>query len=131
MIFVCQRGERQPLLDAFDRFLEETDPTYLGVAMDGSNWFSKLVFYWVNPLMEKGVRGKLQSPDDLFDLPLQLTCSSVSLKLDKALIGNVDEVQKKILQQRLHGKVFESGFPIGLEPVKIGTCVFFVNISWS
>lgn len=91
--------------NAFDRFLEEQDPTYLGIAMEQSNWLSKLIFYWVNPLMSKGVQRKLLNTDDLFDLPVPLSCTSVGLKLDKALIGNVDHIQKQILQQRSCGKL--------------------------
>lgn len=103
---ICfKQGEEQSLLGshAFDRFLEEQDPAYLGVAMEDANWLSKSIFYWVNPLMNKGAQGKLNSPDDLFDLPVYLSCSSVNLKLDKALIGNIDDVQKRILQQRYQG----------------------------
>lgn len=71
--------------------------------MEGSSWLSKLLFYWVNPLMEKGVQGKLREPDDLFDLPESLSSSTLSQKLDKALIGNIDEIQRKIIQKRLQG----------------------------
>lgn len=53
--------------------------------------------------MNKGVQGKLANTDDLYDLPVPLSCTSVGLKLDKALIGNVDLIQKQILQQRSHG----------------------------
>ena len=33
-------------------------------------WLSKLFLYWVNPLIVKGRKGKLESADDVFDLPL-------------------------------------------------------------
>lgn len=100
-----QQDERSPLLghSVFDRFLEEQDPTDLGVAMEGSSWLSRLLFYWVNPLMDKGVQGRLSDPDDLFDLPVAISSSTLSQKLDKALIGNIDDIQRRIIQKRLQG----------------------------
>lgn len=71
--------------------------------MEDASWLSKIIFYWVNPLMNKGAQGKLNNADDLFDLPASLDCSIVSSKLEKALMGNIDDVQKKILHQRLQG----------------------------
>ncbi|XP_018573016.1 multidrug resistance-associated protein 7 [Anoplophora glabripennis] len=80
-------GENQPLLtsNAYVRFTEEGDPTYLGVAMEEANWFSKLLFYWVNPMMEKGLQGKISNSDDLYDLPMSLNCGLISAKLSKHL----------------------------------------------
>lgn len=43
---------------AYVRFSEEGDPQYLGVALEGVNVLSKLLFSWVGPLMEKGVQGE-------------------------------------------------------------------------
>lgn len=84
-------GERQNLLtnsgNAFSRFSEEQDPNYLGVGMEDIPWLSKVLFYWVNPLMKKGAEGKLLHPDDLFDLPDNLNSTTLSRKLDDALIG--------------------------------------------
>lgn len=71
--------------------------------MEGSSWLSKLLFYWVNPLMDKGVQAKLRDADDLFDLPVSLSSTTLSQRLEKALIGNVDEIQRRIIQQRLQG----------------------------
>ncbi|XP_044256061.1 ATP-binding cassette sub-family C member 10 [Tribolium madens] len=91
-------GETQPLLsNAYIRFTEEGDPSYLGVAMENVTWLSRLLFYWVNPLMEKGVQGKLNNSEDLYDLPFSLNCGTVSTKLDKALTGNVDEIRRRQL----------------------------------
>ena len=56
----------------------------LGIAEDGSNFFSKLVFWWVKPLMVNGYKGKLQQPHDLFSLP-----ESLSTKKIKVLFFNV------------------------------------------
>jgi ATP-binding cassette subfamily C (CFTR/MRP) protein 10 len=89
-------GESQALLgNAYIRFTEEGDPSYLGVAMENVTWLSKLLFYWVNPLMEKGVQGKLNNSEDLYDLPFSLNCGTISTKLDKALTGNIDEVRRR------------------------------------
>ncbi|KAJ8922563.1 hypothetical protein NQ315_007593 [Exocentrus adspersus] len=84
-----QIGENSPLLshNAYVRFTEEGDPTYLGVAMEETNWFSKLLFYWVNPMMKKGYQGMIVSSEDLYDLPMSLNSSLVSAKLNKQLRG--------------------------------------------
>lgn len=76
---------------AYNRFLEEQDPHYLGVAMEDSTFLSRILFHWVSPLIRKGTEKKLNHPDDLYDLPLDLSCGTVSLKLQKALLGNVDK----------------------------------------
>lgn len=95
-----QIGETQPLLsNAYIRFTEEGDPSYLGVALENVTWLSKLLFYWVNPLMEKGVQCKLSNSEDLYDLPFSLNCGTISTKLDKALTGNVDEVRRRRLSE--------------------------------
>ncbi|KAK4886869.1 hypothetical protein RN001_003140 [Aquatica leii] len=98
-----QNDENQPLLSSpYSRFVEERDPLYLGVAMEDSTWFSNLLFYWVGSLMKKGVDGKLNNTDDLYDLPDSLDCTMLSLKFEKALIGNIDDVQKRISEQIHH-----------------------------
>lgn len=75
--------------------------------MDNNSCISKLLFYWVNPLMKKGVEGQLNHPDDLHDLPDDLNCTCLRVKLDKALIGNVDIIQRKTVE-RLHGKLISN-----------------------
>ncbi|CAH0561097.1 unnamed protein product [Brassicogethes aeneus] len=86
-----QADENTPLLhNAYVRFNED-DQSYLGVAMEDANWFSKLLFYWVNPLMDKGFHLKLTNADDLFDLPLSLNSSYLSAKVNKHLGGQKDE----------------------------------------
>lgn len=37
------------------------------------------------------MENKLKDPDDLFDLPQKLSCSIICCKMEKALIGNVDQ----------------------------------------
>lgn len=57
----------------------------LGTAYEGSNFLSRLFFSWVNPLIEKGVRGKLRKNDDLFDLPENLNVRKVYDNLKNSL----------------------------------------------
>uniref|UniRef100_A0A069DYD4 ABC-type xenobiotic transporter n=1 Tax=Panstrongylus megistus TaxID=65343 RepID=A0A069DYD4_9HEMI len=78
-------GEHSPLFGIFSRFREDLDPNYLGVAQDGWGCLGKLFFCWVNPLMKKGSACKLQSAEEIFDLPLSLTTSYLSMKLVAAL----------------------------------------------
>lgn len=51
-----QLNERSPLLGSsvYHGFMEDVDPGYLGVAMENESFTSKLIFYWVYPLMKKG-----------------------------------------------------------------------------
>ncbi|CAK1601027.1 unnamed protein product [Parnassius mnemosyne] len=74
--------------------LPHMDEDILGTAMQGSHWFSNLTFLWINPLLEKGIENKLNNPEELFDIPVQYRCSYVGAKMDKALIGNVDQFQQ-------------------------------------
>lgn len=50
---------------------------HLGVAEEKSNLFSKLTFWWVRPMMQKGFKGRLQSAADLFMLPQSLSTKRV------------------------------------------------------
>ncbi|XP_011176315.1 multidrug resistance-associated protein 7 [Solenopsis invicta] len=82
-------GERTPLLSSstssYVQFPEEQDPSYLGIAMEDTTVISKLLFHWVTPLMEKGVKGLLNHSDDLFDLPDQISTNTISHKIDQRL----------------------------------------------
>lgn len=82
-------GERTALLSSptssYVQFPDEHDPSYLGIAMEDTTIFSKLLFHWVTPLMEKGVKGLLNHPDDLYDLPDQIGTNVISHKIDKCL----------------------------------------------
>ncbi|XP_062548884.1 ATP-binding cassette sub-family C member 10 [Armigeres subalbatus] len=78
--------ERQALLsNTYTRFLEDVDESPLGPIQDDANFLSKMVFYWVRPLITKGVAGKLRKNDDLFDLPECLNMNIVVEKLQKHL----------------------------------------------
>lgn len=57
----------------------------LGRAQDESNCLSKLLFYWVNPLIKKGVGGNLHCIDDLFDLPESLYVPRITMRLRDAI----------------------------------------------
>ncbi|XP_014478346.1 PREDICTED: multidrug resistance-associated protein 7 isoform X2 [Dinoponera quadriceps] len=82
-------GERTALLNtptsSYVQFPEEQDPSYLGIAMEDTTITSKLLFHWVTPLMEKGVKGLLCHSEDLFDLPDQISTNTISHKIDKYL----------------------------------------------
>ncbi|KAI4463602.1 atp-binding cassette sub-family c [Holotrichia oblita] len=96
-IVFSQPNESQPLLpgNAYLRFVEERDPNYLGIAMEDATWLSKLLFYWVNPLMRKGMEEKLRNADDLFDLPDSLRSDTLSRKLERALSGHNDDIHSR------------------------------------
>lgn len=53
--------------------------------MEDATIFSKLLFHWVTPLMEKGVRGLLNHSDDLYDLPEHISTSSISHEINQFL----------------------------------------------
>lgn len=73
------------MLSSYNGFREELDPGYLGVAGEGWGYLAHLVFYWVDPLMRKGVGGHLRNTESLFDLPAELSASHLSIKLEQAL----------------------------------------------
>lgn len=75
-----------PRLGAYSRFREERDPLYLGTAMEDAPFFSKLLFHWVTPLMEKGAKNKLENSEDLYDLPVNLTPAYLCSQLEMAMV---------------------------------------------
>ena len=97
-------------------FLDEHDPYYLGVAKDSSKvgWLNKLLFFWVNPLIAKGVRGNLNTADDVHDLPEYMTVHQISLtfkqKWDYAERLNPGSVKLLKILYSCYGKTF---FAIG------------------
>ncbi|XP_026732381.1 ABC transporter C family member 13 [Trichoplusia ni] len=74
--------------------LPHMDEGILGTAMQGNSWLSKLLFSWVDPLLQKGLENKLHDPEELFDVPAKYCCSYVGAKMDRSLIGNVDNFQQ-------------------------------------
>ncbi|KAF4523999.1 hypothetical protein B566_EDAN013841 [Ephemera danica] len=93
--------ETNPLLSTstnstYSRFREEVDPHHLGVAQEETSSFSNLLFHWVNPLMNKGVAGKINSVEDLFDLPLSLCTASISHRMQNTLRNHIpDEINRE------------------------------------
>ncbi len=66
--------ERVSLLqddDATNRYyaIPRGDTDYLGIAGKNAHFFSKLAFWWIQPLMRKGAKGQLHTADDVFHLP--------------------------------------------------------------
>ncbi|XP_033229901.1 multidrug resistance-associated protein 7 isoform X2 [Belonocnema kinseyi] len=86
---LAEVGERTSLLNSpgssYIRFVEENDPSYLGIAMEDVTFTSKLLFHWVTPLMTKGVKGLLNHSDDLYDLPESISTSTISNEIDRRL----------------------------------------------
>ena len=89
---------------------DDQDPSYLGVAKENDSWLSKLFFYWVTPLIKKGKHEQIKTPEDVFDVP-----PDVSTVLNSEQFHEVysDPRTKTILRAlyKLHGKQF---FLIGL-----------------
>ncbi|XP_023950865.1 ATP-binding cassette sub-family C member 10 [Bicyclus anynana] len=74
--------------------LPQGDEGVLGTAMQGASWWSKLCFSWVDPLLQKGFDNKLHDLEELYDIPARYRCTYVGARMDKALIGNVDNYQQ-------------------------------------
>ncbi|KAL5483667.1 hypothetical protein EMCRGX_G020072 [Ephydatia muelleri] len=56
----------------------------LQVSQDNASIFSKLVFWWVNPLMHRGALGMLEKPSHLPPLPAHLTTSYITRQFARA-----------------------------------------------
>lgn len=108
--------ERQSLLGTnYVRFHDDIQMEALGQAQDDAPWLSKLLFYWVNPLIDKGLSGNLKSIDDLFDLPESLSISNTAERLQNAITQTIS------LFRALH-RVF------GLEFYSIGLLRFLADM---
>lgn len=78
--------EQEALLShRYTYFHFELNEALLGHAQDEANWLSRFIFHWVQPLISKGVAGKLRRIEDLFDLPDALNVSRLSERLHMAL----------------------------------------------
>jgi ATP-binding cassette, subfamily C (CFTR/MRP), member 10 len=80
-IIIRERSrEREPLINAYQRLsIDGNEEAWiLGVASDGYNFLSKLLFSWVNPLIKKGCKGRLKKNEDLFDLPECLNVNRIA-----------------------------------------------------
>ncbi|KAH8263022.1 hypothetical protein KR044_003280, partial [Drosophila immigrans] len=100
-----QRDREQEALlsQRYTYFHFELNEALLGHAQDEANWISRFVFHWVQPLIDKGVVGKLRRIEDLFDLPDALNITRLSERLHLALS------QSQSLLRALH-KVFGCEF---------------------
>lgn len=79
-------SERTSLLrNSYQPFEMRSEETSLGPSQDGHNIFSRILFYWVNPLIRKGTEGKLRNNDDLFELPDCLNIRRMTERLQKYL----------------------------------------------
>lgn len=80
------RQERQALLgNTYIRFQDDIDEVALGRAQDEASLLSRLMFYWVNPLIKKGMAGYLLRIDDLFMLPESLNVCCLTERLRHAI----------------------------------------------
>nr|XP_005155817.1 multidrug resistance-associated protein 7 isoform X1 [Danio rerio]XP_021329903.1 multidrug resistance-associated protein 7 isoform X1 [Danio rerio]XP_021335425.1 multidrug resistance-associated protein 7 isoform X1 [Danio rerio] len=68
----CNAEDEAPLIVTFEPFEEVT------VAEDGSSLLSRLLYLWLNPLLNRGKRGELGRPSDVFELPSRLRTKSVT-----------------------------------------------------
>lgn len=69
----------------YTRFHDDLQIEALGPAQDDAPCLSRLLFHWVNPLIEKGLSGHLKSIDDLFDLPESLWIHNTAERLQNAI----------------------------------------------
>lgn len=67
------------------RFHDDLQIEALGQAQDEALYLSRLLFSWVNPLIQKGLSGHLKSIDDLFDLPESLSICNTAERLQNAI----------------------------------------------
>lgn len=84
------------------------DENVLGYADDNANILSRIVFHWVNPLIEKGISGGLKKVDDLFDLPESLNIAGLA----EAFHQSVNS--RKSLFRALHKSFGREFYSIGL-----------------
>ncbi len=75
----------------------------LGVAKAGHPWISRLVLFWVNPLIKKGRRDAIREPEDVFQLPADMSTEVNSQRFQEVKVckEDVDE----------NNRVFHSGYP--------------------
>lgn len=111
-IIIRERSmEREPLLiNAYHRLSVDgnEEAWILGPANDGYHFLSRLIFYWVNPLIQKGYLGKLRKNEDLFDLP---ECLNIK-KNAESLQNNINA--GKTLFKALHRSFGVEFYLIGL-----------------
>ncbi|KAH8409549.1 hypothetical protein KR222_008401, partial [Zaprionus bogoriensis] len=107
---VSSGREQEALLppNRYTYFHFELNEALLGHAQDEANWPSRFIFHWVQPLISKGVAGKLRRIEDLFDLPDALNVTRLSERLHMALS------QSRSLLRALHKCFGFEFYAIGL-----------------
>lgn len=77
----CIQALREPLSINASTDLSPLLPQQISagemVAEDGTDWLSRLLYLWLNPLLQQGERGELEKPDDVFQLPQRLRTAAV------------------------------------------------------
>ncbi|XP_072032229.1 ATP-binding cassette sub-family C member 10-like [Amphiura filiformis] len=66
--------------------IPQGDVIQLGVAGKNASFFSKLMFWWIQPLMGKGAKGQLHTTGDVFQLPTSVCTQRVEQKFNKIFI---------------------------------------------
>lgn len=84
------------------------DDNILGDADDDANFLSRMVFFWVNPLISKGIAGRLRKIDDLFDLPSSLNIANLTETFHQSIENS------KSLFVALHKSFGREFYSIGL-----------------
>lgn len=115
--FIIDLQERQSLIgNTYVRFQDDVQIMALGQAQDEAPFLSRVVFYWVNPLIEKGLMGNLRRLDDLFDLPESLN-----------IYNNIEHVQNALERTRSLLRTLHKVF--GFEFYTIGILRFVGDMS--
>lgn len=65
----------------------------MGQAQDEAPCLSKLLFHWVNPLIEQGISGHLKRIDDLFELPESLSINNTAERLQNAFTRSMSLIR--------------------------------------
>lgn len=64
---------------------DSPDAQSLGPAQDSANFLSRFTFFWVNSLIDKGVAGRLNQVDDLFQLPASIQVVQLAQRMREAI----------------------------------------------
>lgn len=59
-----------------------------------SAFFSFRFYHELTMIILLGLENKLNDPEELFDIPASYRCSYVGARMDRSLIGNIDEYRQ-------------------------------------
>ena len=100
---INESDEREPLIGSSRRSSQQsyTVPSrdgviQLGVAGEKASIFSKLIFWWIQPLLRKGALGQLVTTEDVFHLPESVTARRVEEKFNKVILKHLQTVNGPI-----------------------------------